>query len=222
MPSSPTTNAKPVCDFSLENAHDGIVCGLDEVGRGPLAGPVVAACVYIPPESRDLKFIEYIKDSKKLYESKRTLIFTDINKHCHVGIAECSPAEIDELNILWASMKAMKRAYMNMAAEMAAKSGLTPNFALIDGNRLPPDMPCAAQSVVKGDAKSKSIAAASIIAKVTRDRYMAEIADAHPHYGWESNSAYPTKQHLEAIEAHGITEHHRKSFGPVRRYLENN
>lgn len=205
-----------LCDFSLENKHEGIVCGLDEVGRGPLAGPVVAACVYIPPEMRDLQFINIIKDSKKLSDKKRILAFEEINKYCAVGIGECSPAEIDELNILWASMEAMKRAY----ADMCDASGLIPTLALVDGNRIPPDMTCSAEAVVKGDAKSKSIAAASIIAKVTRDRYMSEIAAEYPHYGWESNSAYPTKQHLEAINIHGITPYHRKSFGPVRKFLE--
>ena len=222
----PSSSANSICDFSLEAArefsHQSIVCGLDEVGRGPLAGPVVAACVYIPPEKRDLEFIKLIKDSKKLSENKRTLLFSDIMTHCHVGVAECSPTEIDELNILWASMEAMSRALTNMLANMEGNAFVANGFALVDGNRLPPDMPCPAQSVVKGDAKSKSIAAASIIAKVTRDRYMAEIAAAHPYYGWKNNSAYPTKQHLEAIAKHGITPHHRKSFGPVRRYLEGN
>lgn len=207
-----------ICDFSLEDQKRGIVCGLDEVGRGPLAGPVVAACVYIPPESRGLEFINHIKDSKKLTDKKRTLLFNDIQNHCVIGIGECSPTEIDDLNILWASMEAMMRALV----DMQAKSGLTASHLLIDGNRLPKATPCPAEAIVKGDARSKSIAAASIIAKVTRDEHMKKIALEHPYYGWENNSAYPSPQHLEAIKTHGITPHHRKSFKPVQDYLEAN
>jgi len=207
-----------MANFTLEDEQQGLVCGIDEVGRGPLAGPVVAACVIIPVEIRNAEFINYIQDSKKLTEIKRKNLFQDIQKHCHVGLGQCSPQEIDELNILWATMEAMKRAL----ADMSRKSGVMPDFALVDGNRLPPDMPCPAMAVVKGDGKSKSIAAASIIAKVTRDEFMTKIAADYPHYGWESNSAYPAPKHLAAIKTHGITDHHRKSFGPVKKYLTEN
>ena len=122
----------------------------------------------------------------------------------------CGPAEIDELNILWASMRAMERAVDNLA--------LQPNFCLIDGNRVPKNL--HGRAVVKGDAKSLSIAAASIVAKVTRDRFMHELAQKYPEYGWEKNAGYPTPEHLRAIEKYGINEHYRKSFGPVKKILE--
>lgn len=198
-------------DFLLEDDYDGFVCGLDEVGRGPLAGPVVAGCVYIPLEKRSLPFIAEIKDSKKLSEKKRDYLALEISRHFIWGVAECSPAEIDELNILRASLKAMERAFAAMAHPVG--------YALVDGNRLPANLPCPAKAVVKGDSLSVSIAAASIIAKVRRDKIMRELAAQHPHYGWERNAAYPTAEHLEALSRHGVTAHHRKTFGPVRDYL---
>lgn len=203
-------------DFSLENKIDGLVCGLDEVGRGPLAGPVVAACVFIPPEARTLDFIQYIQDSKKLSKSKLLTLHTHIRSHCIVGLGQCSPTEIDALNILWASMEAMKRAHTAACNAF----GRPFDHALVDGNRLPPAMPCAATPVIKGDSTSRSIAAASIIAKVTRDRIMESLAQDHPHYGWERNAAYPSKEHLLALQTHGITPHHRRSFKPVKALLD--
>lgn len=200
-------------DFALEDAHGDTVCGLDEVGRGPLAGPVVAGCVYIPSEIRALPFIHDIKDSKKLGAPKRQILDSLIRQHCVWGIGQCSPEEIDELNILQASLRAMERAYE------AAR--ITADFALIDGNRLPKSLPCPARAVVKGDSVSTSIAAASIIAKVHRDKIMQQLAAAYPHYGWDRNAAYPTAQHLKAIEEYGITPHHRRSFGPVRNAMQN-
>lgn len=196
-------------DFSFENEIGGLVCGIDEVGRGPLAGPVVTACVYVPDDVREFGFIQQIQDSKKLSKPKLLELYVLIKEHCTVGIGQCSPAEIDELNILWATMEAMKRAYLDMGREY--------DHALIDGNRIPPEMPCPATAVVKGDGRSVSIAAASIVAKVTRDQIMAELGREYPQYGWERNAAYPTKEHKVAIEAHGVTPHHRRSFGPVKR-----
>lgn len=195
-------------DFSYED-DCGLypVCGLDEVGRGPLAGPVVAACVIIPAEMRTLPFIGDIQDSKKLNHSKREVLDSLIRQHCLWAIAECTPAEIDEINILQASLRAMERA--------CAALTHAPVFALVDGNRLPQSLPCPARAIVKGDSHSVSIAAASIIAKVHRDRIMRELADRHPHYGWERNAGYPTAEHLGALRLHGITAHHRRSFGPV-------
>lgn len=197
-------------DFEFENAIDGLVCGIDEVGRGPLAGPVVAACVYVPDEIRLLPFIEQIQDSKTLSKGKLLTLYALVTQHCTYGIGQCSPAEIDEMNILQASLEAMRRAYADM--------GLGCVHALVDGNKLP-KLPCSAQAVVKGDNKSVSIAAAAIVAKVTRDRYMAKLAVEFPYYGWERNAAYPSKEHREALLVHGITPHHRKSFAPVRRVL---
>ena len=197
-------------DFELENMHDGPVFGLDEVGRGPLAGPVTAACVYIPQEAYTLPFISEIKDSKKLSDSKLERLYALITEHFEWRVAEVSPADIDEINILQASLKAMALALEKMKTR--------PVHALVDGNKMP-KLPCSATTVVKGDSKSVSIAAASIVAKVTRDRLMKKLHEEHPHYGWESNVGYPSAAHREAIDAHGITPYHRKSFAPVKNYL---
>lgn len=197
-------------DFFHEDQHDGIVCGLDEVGRGPLAGAVVAACVVIPRSFRNLDFISEIRDSKKLSFKKLEYLYDCITEHFPYSIAEISPQKIDEINILQASLKAMKT-----ACEMVG--GI--DHALVDGNKLP-NLPCSATAIVKGDAKSVSIASASIVAKVHRDRLMTRLAVEYPYYGWESNVGYPTAAHLAAIEKHGITPHHRKTFSPVRNFIE--
>ncbi len=199
-----------MADFSLEDQYDGLVCGLDEVGRGPLAGPVVAACVVIPPEKRDLDFVADIKDSKKVALKKREELYKLITTHFPYALSALSPQEIDEMNILQASLEVMKRAHDQI-------DGIT--HSLVDGNKAPV-LSSVAVTVVKGDQKSKSIAAASIIAKVYRDRIMQKLAYEHPQYGWERNAGYPTAQHREALLVHGITDHHRKSFAPVRRILE--
>ncbi len=199
-------------DFELENQQEGIVCGIDEVGRGPLAGPVVAACVHIPKDIRIHAFISDIKDSKKLSKKKLSSLYDDITTHCIWSISVISPAIIDEINILQASLKAMKNACTSLP--------ITVDTALIDGNRLPKDMPCPARSIVKGDDKSTSIAAASIVAKVTRDLIMQDLDRQHPHYGWAQNAGYPTEQHRKAILKYGITPHHRTTFAPVRIQLQ--
>lgn len=198
-------------DSSLENGIDGPVCGLDEVGRGPLAGPVVAACVYIPEDVYTLPFLSGIRDSKKLSHAKLEILFAHIDQHFVWSASALGPEIIDEINILQASLKAMRIALEETGVDYA--------HALVDGNRMP-DLPCPATTVVKGDSKSVSIAAASIMAKVTRDRIMRELHQEHPHYGWNTNVGYPSKAHLDGIDAHGITEHHRKSFGPVKNFLE--
>ena len=222
-----------MANFDLENEIAGRVCGIDEVGRGPLAGPVVAACVYVDKCVHDDGMIVQIKDSKRLSKNKLEELYVWITTHCSYGIGQCSPAEIDELNILWATMEAMKRAYLNMLERRPSEgwdplpqksldcsmrwNDEDPEFhALIDGNRVPPNMPCPATAIVKGDSKSTSIAAASIVAKVTRDRLVAKLAEDYPHYGWERNAAYPSPAHLKALQEHGITPHHRKSFKPVK------
>lgn len=199
-------------DFELEDMHDGSVFGLDEVGRGPLAGPVVAACVYIPHHARELAFISELKDSKKISKPKLEVLYGLITQHCEWQVADISPSEVDKINVLQASLKGMCIACNSMATE--------PAFALVDGNRMPKELCCDAQTVVKGDNKSYSIAAASIVAKVTRDRIMKLLHQEHPHYGWNSNAGYPSPAHLEGIDAHGITEHHRKSYAPIKNYLE--
>ena len=196
--------------FEYEEQYEGNVCGVDEVGRGPLAGPVVAAAVLIPKNLRALDFIPEIKDSKKLSLKKREELYDKITSHLPYAIHEITPIEIDEINILQASLKAMK-----FACEQLPDI----SHALIDGNKAP-DLHCPTTTIVKGDAKSYSIAAASIIAKVHRDRIMEKLDEIHPHYGWKKNSGYPTKQHRDALQIHGITKHHRKTFAPVRKAIE--
>lgn len=201
-------------DFTIEDAfapdETSVCCGIDEVGRGPLAGPVVAACVVIPKAVRNAEFINDVKDSKKLSLKKREELYEQITQFCTYAIAEITPTEIDEINILQATLKAMKSSHDQIA-------GVT--HALIDGNKAP-ILSSQTKTLVKGDQKSKSIAAASIIAKVHRDRIMLNLAQQYPQYGWETNSGYPTKQHRDAILKYGITTAHRKSFGPVRKIIE--
>ena len=199
-----------VADFSLEDKYSGIVCGIDEVGRGPLAGPVVAACVIIPNNMRNLDFVVDIRDSKKVSSKKREYLFEKITSIFPYAISEISPQEIDKINILQASLLAMKKAHDQI-------EGI--ENSLVDGNKTP-DIRSNAIAVIKGDQKSKSIAAASIIAKVYRDRIMSDISKEYPHYGWNRNSGYPTKEHREALLIHGVTAHHRRSFKPVSDIIE--
>lgn len=199
-----------MADFSYEDGYEGIVCGVDEVGRGPLCGPVVAACVVIPKDKRDMDFIADIKDSKKLSAQKREALYDKIIAHFPHAIAAISPQEIDEINILQASLKAMK---------IACETIPHLDHALIDGNKAPA-LSCTHTTIVKGDSKSKSIAAASILAKVYRDRLMHKLHQEFPDYGWMNNAGYPTKEHRDALLTHGITKHHRRSFAPVRKIIE--
>ena len=207
---SPARASKP--SFELENNIDGPVCGLDEVGRGPLAGPVTAACVYIPKHAYALPFIPEIRDSKKLSKPKLEYLYDAITTHFDWAVAEKTPQEIDEMNILQASLSAMADAMLQIHAK--------PVHALVDGIHIPKTLPCRASAVKKGDNISVSIAAASIVAKVTRDRFMEKLHQEHPHYGWNTNVGYPSQAHLDGIDAHGITKFHRKSFGPVKNFLE--
>lgn len=209
-------------NFTLEDEHSLPVFGFDEVGRGPLAGPVVAACVHIPPETRTLGFVTRIRDSKKLAPIERETLAAIIAQHFVCGIAECSPAEIDSMNILQASLEAMRRAFQKVLPPNGGRLGegeTNKIIALIDGNKCP-NLPCPAIPVIKGDSKSVSIAAASIIAKVHRDKIMKTLSVEYPGYGWDRNAGYPTQEHITAIRAHGITPHHRHAFAPVREYLE--
>ena len=194
-----------VADFSIENEIGAnFIAGCDEAGRGPLCGPVVAAAVIFP--NREIEIPVVIRDSKKMSSAQRATAYDWITKNTIWATGQCTPAEIDELNILWASMRAMERA--------VAALSRAPELCLIDGNRVPAAL--RGRAVVKGDAKSLSIAAASIIAKETRDKIMRELAAEFPMYGWERNAGYPTTEHLEAIEKYGITVHHRRTFGPVK------
>lgn len=196
-------------DFSLEIARGGIIAGVDEAGRGPLCGPVVAAAVVFPRFDMNIPVV--IRDSKQLSPRSRALAYDWIVENTTWAVGSCSPAEIDELNILWASMLAMERAVAGL--------GITPEFCLIDGNRVPKNL--VGESVVRGDAKSLSIAAASIIAKETRDKIMHDLALKYPQYAWDKNAGYPTKSHLQAIEKYGINGHYRKSYGPVKERIKN-
>ena len=183
------------------------VAGIDEVGRGPLAGPVMAAAVVL-----DLaRCPEGLNDSKALGATRRTALAEVLAAEAEVGIGWASVEEIDALNIRQASFLAMARA-------LAALPGGA-EHALVDGNAVPPDLPCGATPVVKGDARCLSIAAASIVAKVARDRLMAQLDAEFPGYGWARNAGYPTAEHRAALQHLGVTPHHRRSFAPVYQML---
>jgi ribonuclease HII len=181
------------------------VVGVDEVGRGPLAGPVTAAAVRLDPD----RIPPGLRDSKQLTAARRESLFPEIMACAEVSIAHASVEEIDTLNILRASHLAMERAI----------AGLNADHALIDGNLIPRGLTIPATAIIKGDAKCLSIAAASIVAKVTRDRIMVDLAQHYPGYGWAQNAGYPTKAHLQALLVLGITPWHRRSFKPVHNIL---
>lgn len=183
------------------------IAGVDEVGRGPLAGPVTAAAVILDPEAIPAG----LNDSKKLTARRRDALEQAIAACAEVSVAHASVEEIDEINILRASHLAMERA--------VAALDPPPDFLLIDGNMLPAGLVIPAQPVVGGDARSVSIAAASIMAKTCRDRLMVDLAQQHPGYGWETNAGYPSKRHKEALRNLGVTPHHRRSFRPVHNIL---
>lgn len=187
------------------------VCGVDEAGRGPLAGAVVAGAVVLDPENP----IEGLRDSKKLSAARREYLFEQIQIKAKAwGIGEASPAEIDEMNILQATMLAMRRAIEDLTSRL----GAWPDKALIDGNRCP-ELPIAAEAIVKGDAKEPAISAASILAKVTRDRQMLALHELHPQYGFAQHMGYPTEAHFAALKEFGACDEHRRSFSPVRNVL---
>lgn len=193
-------------DLSLEIHHGGRVCGIDEVGRGPLAGPVVAAAVIFERPHPDPALIADLGDSKTLSGARRAALVPRIQADAAWGVGAASVAEIDRLNILNATFLAMRRA-------LAALPGPV-DRALVDGNR-DPGLGLPTRLVVKGDGKSASIAAASIIAKVVRDRAMARLAARYPDYGWERNAGYGVRAHLDALDRCGVCAHHRRSFRPV-------
>ncbi|WP_259782225.1 ribonuclease HII [Aestuariispira ectoiniformans] len=198
-------------DFSLEQNYVGPVAGVDEVGRGPWAGPVVTCAVILDRETFPADLAAQLDDSKKLSDKKREALFEPIKQNAEAFcIAEATVEEIDEHNILAATMLAMKRAVEGLS--------VTPAAVLVDGNRRP-DLAMPLETVVKGDSRSLSIAAASILAKVTRDRMMAELAQEFPHYAWERNAGYGTKAHQAGLAGHGVTIHHRRSFAPIAKLL---
>ena len=184
-----------------------LVAGVDEVGRGPLAGPVVAAAVILDPA----RIPAGLNDSKKLTAKRRRDLAAELMAVADVSIAQATVAEIDQHNILRASHIAMVRAVAGLRQ--------MPDHVLIDGNMIPRDLTISAEAIVKGDARSLSISAASIVAKLWRDDHMVALAQQHPHYGWDKNAGYPTAQHRLGLERFGVTEHHRRSFRPIHNIL---
>lgn len=204
-------------DFLLEDACTGVVAGVDEAGRGPWVGPVVAGCAVFLSREVDEQLLANLNDSKKLSRKKREMLFDLLQAeaekgHMLLGIGEATAAEIDEINILNASFLAMKRAI--------AAAKVKPDMVLIDGNRLPKEFGYTAQAVVKGDGRSYSIAAASILAKVYRDRLLEEMAEKYPGYGFEKNAGYGTKEHIAGLKELGITPEHRQSYAPIKAFLK--
>ncbi len=224
----------PLLAFDQSFSHP--IIGIDEVGRGPLAGPVVAGAVYIPQETYTLPFWAHVNDSKKLSSKRRGELAAQIQAHTIWGLGQASVDEIDTVNILQATFLAMRRAFEDLSSprrqvsgetrptaslltsycQIPAFAGMTHCTALIDGNRAPRDFPVPVQTVIKGDATSLSIAAASIIAKVARDQLMTDLARDYPAYGWGDNAGYGTASHMAALAAHGPCPHHRRSFAPIK------
>jgi ribonuclease HII len=199
-------------DFKIERRCAGLVCGIDEAGRGPLAGPVVAAAVVLDPRRFPKMLRDGLDDSKVLTIEQRDVCYRALRRCVErgvasIGIGAASVSEIDRINILRAALLAMTRA--------VAVLRVRPDTALVDGDVAPP-LTCTVQTVVKGDALSFSIAAASVVAKVTRDRIMRGLAPRYPGYGWNTNVGYATQEHGRAIRRLGVTCHHRRSFAPVR------
>lgn len=199
-----------VPDLSREISLGGRVAGIDEAGRGPWAGPVVAAAVVLNQSKMPDELRFGIKDSKVISSAKRERLFSLLRLHTEIGVGRAEVTEIDETNILNATFMAMRRALQALSISV--------DIALVDGNQAP-NLPCKVETLVKGDALSLSIAAASIVAKVHRDREMAMLAKTFPGYGWEKNAGYGTKEHREALARIGVTPHHRKTFSPVAKII---
>lgn len=197
----------PAPDFSHERDCPRPVCGIDEVGRGPWAGPVVAAAVILDPDA----IPEGLDDSKRLPAARRDELAARLHAVAVVGIGVASVAEIEAMNILQASFLAMRRAVAGLAQR--------PALALVDGHLHPPGLPCPCRPIVGGDGLALSIAAASIVAKVARDRMMVALAQQFPGYGWETNMGYGTKAHAEGLVRLGVSPHHRRSWRPIHNIL---
>ncbi|MGH1538840.1 MAG: ribonuclease HII [Arenicella sp.] len=191
-----------------DNPNNDLIAGVDEVGRGPLIGSVVAAACILP-EVFDLPGLN---DSKKISATKREQLAVLIKQQAIAwSVAQASAQEIDQINVLQASLLAMKRAVQALSVQ--------PGFVLVDGNKLP-DWSYASRAVVGGDGIEPAISAASVLAKVARDADMVKLSEQHPHYGFDKHKGYPTKQHMEALQQHGILPEHRTSFGPVRKIID--
>ncbi len=206
-----------MADFAHERRLGGRVAGIDEAGRGPLAGPVVAAAVVFADVRRAPRGLrDQVDDSKKLTRKQRETAFARLiamarDGELWFGVAASSVGEIDRLNILGATFQAMRRAL--------ARLPQTPDHVLIDGDRLPPGLPCAATAVIRGDGRCLSVAAASILAKVIRDRAMTRLAARYPEFGWEKNAGYGTESHTQALAQVGPCKHHRLSFSPCAQFV---
>jgi len=203
------TKSTPTFQFETEAMESGYtrIAGLDEVGRGPLAGPVMAAAVVLDPDN----IPKGLNDSKQLTKRQREALCDLLWEQADVGVGSASVREIEEFNILRASHMAMVRALASLR--------MPADFALIDGNRVPSGLNLPNATLVKGDTRSLTIAAASIVAKVGRDRVMVDLAQQHPGYGWERNMGYPTPEHKAGLKSHGVTLHHRRTFAPVHKML---
>lgn len=195
----------------IEQSYGGIIIGVDEVGRGCLAGPVIAAAVILPTITDIVQWMQPINDSKIMSAKMREKIAADIHHHCEVSIGRAEVSEIEELNILQASLLAMQRAVTGLKTRAVTA-------VLVDGNKAP-KIDYKVQTVIDGDAKSISIAAASIVAKVARDQEMTELAKSYPIFGWEKNAGYGTAHHRNALNANTITPHHRRTFKPIQKIL---
>ncbi len=198
-------------DFALERAAGGLVAGIDEAGRGPWAGPVVAAAVILDTRTLPASLAGGLDDSKTLSPAKRRDLYRGLLGCAEIGVGAAGVREIEEIDILQATFQAMNRALAALPRCPAA--------ALVDGNRAPA-LPCRVETVVRGDSRSLSIAAASIVAKVTRDLIMTRLAARYPGFGWERNAGYGTAEHRRALAQIGLTPHHRRSFAPIRAILE--
>lgn len=198
-------------DFSVESSLGGLVAGIDEAGRGPWAGPVVAAAVILEPSKMPPELIAGLDDSKKLRKPVREMLYDHIKAGAAHGVGQASVEEIDEINILQATMLAMRRAFENLPD--------APQFAIVDGNR-DPGLGVSTRCLIGGDASSLSIAAASILAKVTRDLIMEGLASEFPGYGWEKNAGYGTKRHQQGLAEYGVTPHHRRTFAPIAKLIK--
>ena len=197
-------------DFSIERERPGVVAGIDEAGRGPWAGPVVAAAVVLDSDGLPAALARGLDDSKRLNAARRHELFGGLRRHAVIGVGAASVAEIEERNILQATFKAMARAVEALP--------VAPALALVDGNRTPA-LVCRAEPVIGGDGRSLSIAAASIVAKITRDRIMIRLAARYPGFGWERNAGYGTPEHKDGLDRQGVTPHHRRTFAPIRKIL---
>ena len=217
----PASTSRPTYQFEAEWADDGPVIGIDEAGRGPWAGPVTAAAFWICPEHRDTLPAK-LTDSKKLTASQRADIEAELCNPAngHLFAIHHSPVdEIDRLGILPATFKAMQAVAIRLSEQLLNAGHATAPSFLVDGNLLP-ELPFRARAIIKGDSLSLSIAAASIIAKQSRDRLMTDLAAEYPEYGWHTNAGYGTQTHQQALRRYGVTDHHRRSYAPIRRYLQ--